>query len=137
MESDSIRASGKTTLVDIWVNGKMRAISLSKEAVETCLGTSLPVQMSEDERCEFVRTHLSLVLAAVKSRLRDSDPNADSVVIDIGQLTGSRGGATDRRKAERRKGERRKVSLPVESLPHGERRSGDRRKKKDRRSPAS
>jgi hypothetical protein len=130
MESDSIRASGKNTLVDIWVDGKLRAISLSREAVETALGTNRPVGMSEEERCEFVRTHLALVVTAAKAKLRDTDPDADNVFIDIGGRT------LDRRKSERRKGERRKLNRPVESLPKGERRRTDRRKK-DRRSPKS
>jgi hypothetical protein len=131
MENDSIRASGKNTLVDIWVNGKLRAISLSKEAVETFLGTSRPVEMSEEERCDFVRAHLSLVVTAVKAKLRDMDPDADSVVIDIAQPGGR---TADRRKADRRKSERRKLKTPVESLPNGDRRRTDRRKK-ERRSP--
>jgi len=133
MESDSIRPSGKNTLVDIWINGKVRAISLSKEAVETGLGTNRPVAMSEEERCDFVRTHLSHVVAAAKARLHDSDPDADVICIDIGQPGGR---SADRRKTERRKTERRKLKLPVEKLPDGERRRSERRKK-ERRSPPS
>jgi len=131
MENDSIRASGSSTLVDIWVNGKLRAISVTSDAIEAFLGVSRAKGMSEDERCEFVRGHLPQLVTAVKARLRDTDPNADCVVIDIGQLGGR---AIDRRKGERRKGERRKTSLPRESLPHGERRRADRRNKDRRRS---
>lgn len=131
MENDSIRASGSSTLVDVWVNGKLRAISVTSDAIEAFLGVSRAKGMSEDERCEFVRGHLPQLVTAVKARLRDTDPDADSVVIDIGQLGGR---VIDRRKGDRRKGERRKTSLPRETLPHGERRRGDRRNSDRRRS---
>ena len=124
MENDSIRASGSHTLIDIWVDGKVRAICVTRAAIETFLGTKTNSQMSEDDRCEFVRTHLPQVITAVKTSLRDDDPAADSVIIDAGQL----GGQGDRRKAERRTADRRKASRPAEQLPHGERRRSQRRK---------
>jgi hypothetical protein len=129
MESDSIRPSGSNTLIDLWIEGKMRAICISRAAIETFVGLKAPETMSEDERCEFVRTHLPQVVAAAKNELRQ-DPTADTVTLDAGQL----GGAGERRKGERRKSERRKLSRPVESLPHGERRRGQRRTG-DRRQP--
>jgi hypothetical protein len=131
MENDSIRASGTSTLVDIWINGKLRAICVTRDAIETSLGVSRAKGMTEDERCEFLRGHLPQLVTAVKARLRDTDPNADSVIIDIGQFGGR---AVDRRKEDRRKGERRKASLSKESLPHGERRRSDRRRSDRRRS---
>jgi hypothetical protein len=120
MENDSIRASGNDTLVDIWVNGKLRAICLTKEAIESFQGVRDAAGLSEEARCEFVRTHLPLVVTAVKARLRELARDPDSVTIDAGQL-----GA---RPAERRKGDRRKLKLPKDSLPRGERRRGPRRK---------
>jgi hypothetical protein len=131
MENDSIRASGTDTLVDIWVNGKLRAISISKDAIAAFVGFER-ADMSDDERCEFVRTHLPQLVAAVKTRLAKLDPDVDSVTIDVGQLGGS--SQQDRRKTERRKTDRRTASRPKEELPQGERRRGDRRKG-DRRSP--
>ncbi len=119
MENDSIRASGSQTLVDIWVNGKLRAISVTKLAIDAFVGPSAS-GMSDDERCEFVRTHLPLIVTAVKARLRQENRDLEAVTLDAADL-GVRG-------AERRKGERRKVRLPKESLPHGERRKTDRRK---------
>jgi hypothetical protein len=89
--------------------------------------------MTEGDRCEFVRTHLSLVVKAAKNKLRDH-PSADSISIDAGQLGGSaaaRGG--DRRTSERRKGERRKAQS-ITPFP-GDRRKGERRKT-DRRGPS-
>ncbi|HEY6048922.1 MAG TPA: hypothetical protein VIV07_07750, partial [Sphingomicrobium sp.] len=134
LENDSIRASGNTTLVDIWVEGKLRAISIGREAIESYLG--LPpdkaAAMSEGDRCEFVRTHMSLVIAAVKDRLRETGAAADSVEIAADQLW-KRGGA---RQTERRKGERRKTDRRTASRPDGkpDRRRSQRRKG-ERRAP--
>jgi hypothetical protein len=134
MENDSIRASGTNTLVDIWIEGKLRAICVAQEAIGAYLGFDKAAGMSDDDRCEFVRTHLPLVITATKATLRDSDPTADSVVIDVGELARSDGRAGDRRAGERRKSERRKSDRPVS---HPDRRRGDRRKGARRtRSPA-
>lgn len=136
MENDSIRSSGSSTLVDIWIGGKLRGICVSREAIESFLGVSpdRAAAMSEDDRCEFIRTHLSQVVTAAANRLRDTNPAADTILIDAGQL-GTNPGAppADRRKSERRKGDRRKPERPGER-PAVDRRRGDRRKS-DRRSP--
>jgi hypothetical protein len=131
MENDSIRPSGSSTLIDLWIEGKMRAISVTRAAIETFVGLQAPATMSEDERCEFVRTHLPQLVTAVKSRLRE-DPTANLVILDAGQL----GGEGDRRKSERRKSDRRKVGRAGDPLPHGERRRGQRRTS-ERRKPSS
>jgi len=126
MENDSVRTSGDATLVDMWIEGKLRAISLSRGAIETHL--RLPADraaaLTEDDRREFVRTNLGLVVAAAKERLRTTDPAADVIEIEAGQL-GGRGGAQparegERRGGDRRKGDRRKVN--VGPPPTGERR---------------
>jgi hypothetical protein len=134
MENDSIRASGTDTLVDIWVNGKLRAICVRREAIDEHIGFDRAALMSEDDRCEFVRKNLPLVVTAVKTKLRDTNPVADTVTIEGSQLGGG-GGGGDRRKHERRKTERRKVSQSKDELPLGERRRGDRRKSDRRRTP--
>ena len=133
MENDSIRASGTDTLVDIWIDGKLRAICVSQEGIGAYLGFERAGAMSDDERCEFVRSNLPLVITAAKSRLRDTDPSSGSIVIDAGHLPkpGARGG--DRRTTERRKSERRKNDRPI---THPDRRRGERRKGQRRtRSP--
>jgi hypothetical protein len=132
MENDSIRASGNDTLVDIWISGKLRAICITREAIDAYVGLDRAARLTEDERCDFVRTHLPLVVTAVKSRLREAGPAAHSVTIDAGELAGT----GDRRTGERRKADRRKTSKAKDVLPQGERRLGDRRKR-DRRRPAS
>ena|SRR5437868_9856426 len=136
MENDSIRASGTSTLVDIWIEGKLRAICVEKEAVASVVGFDAAAQMSEDDRCEFVRTHLPLVVTAVKSRLGKTDGDPDSVVLEAGQLGDTGSSKGDRRKADRRTTDRRKADRPKDKLPHGERRRGDRRKRERRRPPS-
>jgi hypothetical protein len=130
VENDSIRASGTNTLIDIWIDGKLRAISVTRAAIETFVGATGSAEMSEEARCEFVRTHLPQLVGAVKTRLRATNPTADSVVIDAGQL----GGVGERRKGERRKTDRRKTQLPPNQLPQGERRRAQRRRGERRQS---
>ena len=125
MENDSVRTSGDATLVDMWIEGKLRAISLSRGAIETYLRLPAERAISEDDRREFVRTNLGLVVAAAKERLRSADPNADTVEIEAGQLGGHGAAqpaarAGERRSGDRRKGDRRKVNLGPP--PSGERR---------------
>ena len=129
MENDSIRASGNNTLVDVWVEGKLRAISVTREAIETFLGSRAPSTMSEDDRCEFVRTHLPQVVAAVQVKLR-GNAGAGMIVIEAGQL----GAPRDSRSAERRKSDRRKSATTAQPPPQGERRRGQRRNGHRRRS---
>jgi hypothetical protein len=135
MENDTIRGSGGNTLVDVWIDGKMRAISVSRGAIEMHLGLNADqaAAMSEGERCEFVRQNLALIVKAAKKRLSETSAAADMVIIDTGQLP-LRG--ADRRKGERRKVERRKVDRPSGIPPSGDRRRSQRRKA-ERRDGAS
>src|SRR5690349_6788700 len=88
MENDTVRSMGDSTLVDVWINGKMRSVCVSRGAIEGFL--QLPAdasaRMSEDERREFVRTHLAIVVAAAKERLAATSANSESILIDSGQL---------------------------------------------------
>jgi hypothetical protein len=127
MENDSVRTSGRSTLVDIWIDGKLRAISVSREAIETSL--RLPADraagLSEDDRREFVRNNLSAVVSAATNWLRFNDPSADTVPLepgDFGARPSERSGGRegDRRQGDRRKGDRRKVDRGPP--PTGERR---------------
>jgi hypothetical protein len=133
MESDSIRASGTDTLIDLWINGKLRAICVSQEAIGAFVGFAQASGMSDKERCEFVRTNLSLVIAAAKTRLRES-PAADTVSIDAGHLPRPDGRVGDRRKEDRRKQDRRESKRAVDPSQPDRRRS-DRRTGEGRRPP--
>ena len=112
MENDSVRSMGDSTLVDLWIDGKFRAITISREAIESSLRLGPnDASMSDTDRREFVRTHLSLVVGAATARLR-ADPASDTIVIEAGQLGGGAPRAIgERRSSDRRKGERRKQNL--------------------------
>lgn len=134
MESDSIRPSGSNTIVDMWIDGKLRQIVVPQEAIGAFLGFDRAEGMTENDRCEFVRTHLALLVTAAKTKLSGTNAAADSVVVDGAHLAklGS-GPARDRRKDERRKADRRKSNRPLGNLP--DRRRSDRRKGERRASP--
>jgi len=122
MESDSVRTIGDSTLVDMWLDGKVRSISVSRAAVAAFQGLS-PDQaaaLSDEARREFVRTHLTLVAEAATSRLKDSDASAETVEIDAGQAHKQGQGPTgERRRGDRRKGDRRRADR---GAPAGDRR---------------
>src|SRR6476646_10679170 len=117
MENDSIRASGSNTLVDIWIEGKMRSLCVSQQAIGAFIGFDEASEMTDRDRCDFVRTNLALVVAAVRTRLRDTDVTADDVILDVGQLPRPDGASGERRKAERRKADRRKSDRPRPGAP--------------------
>ena len=135
MENDTIRASGSNTLIDIWVDGKIRAICVTRAAIDTYLGTKAG-SATDAERCEFVRAHLPQITTAIRKKLR-ANPSAETVVVEGGELGGAERRTSDPAKSERRKGERRRVNVPVEDLPYGDRRRSDRRKSSRRKSPDS
>lgn len=115
MESDSVRAMGDSTLVDLWIEGKFRAITISRQAIESYLQLSPgdAASMGETDRREFVRTHLGVVVSAATALLK-AKPGAESIVIEAGQLGGGRPQSSppgQSRNNDRRKGDRRKVNL--------------------------
>jgi len=127
MENDSVRTSGSSTLVDMWIDGKLRAITVSREAIESFLHLTpdRAAAMSDEERNEFVRTHLTLVVSGATAKLRNTDAAAASVTLDGGDLGGrpvrqSTAAEGERRTGDRRKGDRRKVNRGPP--PTGERR---------------
>jgi hypothetical protein len=124
MESDSLRTRGDSTLAEMWIDGKVRAVTITREAIETFLRLPADRAMTDEERREFVRSHLTLVAEAAKAQLRATDPGADAITIDAGGLAGDANGQGDRRQGDRRKGERRKLNLGPP--PSGERRRAGR-----------
>src|SRR5206468_5805947 len=113
MESDSVRTMGDSTLVDLWIEGKFRAITISRQAIESYLGVSpdAAASMGETDRREFVRTHLSVVVSAATAWLR-ANPEAETIVIDTLNSNGARrGNDGERRTGDRRRGERRKINI--------------------------
>lgn len=113
MESDTVRTMGDSTLVDLWIEGRFRAITISRQAIEAYLNLSASdaQAMGETDRREFVRTHLSLVVTAAAQQLR-AHPDAETIEIDQLGEAAPRAGAAERRSGgDRRKGDRRKVNL--------------------------
>jgi len=133
MENDSIRSSGTNTLVELWIDGKLRGVCVSHQAIGAYLGFDQAQGMSEQDRCEFVRGHLPLVATAASAILRKANPTADSVVIDVDELPRPDGTSGNRRKEDRRKTDRRKLKVPRGSQP--ERRRANRRQG-ERRAPS-
>jgi hypothetical protein len=135
MDNDAVRTSGDRTLVDMWIDGKSRTVSVTKAAIEAHLGLS-PERaegMSGDDRCEFVRANLRLIASTATEVVRLTDPDAMAVTIDVGHLGGQapRAASDRRQNGDRRKGERRKTSLGPPSA--GERRRGGDRRGRDKR----
>ena len=126
METDSVRTSGENTLVDVWIDGKMRSIAVSRDAIAAFLhlSSARAAALSDEDRREFVRTRLSVVVSAAKDKLRQADPDAGIVTLEAGSVAEA-ADARDRRQGDRRKGDRRKANLGPPSS--GERRKGDSR----------
>ena len=72
---------------------------------------------------------MGLVESARLTRSGDGNAEADTIIIDRGQIDG----AKDPRNDERRKGERRMVTRQPDKSAQGERRRTERRKKDRRR----
>jgi len=130
MDNDAVRTSADRTLVDMWIDGKSRTVSISRAAIEAHLRLTpdRAAAMTDEDRREFVRGNLKLAATAASELVRQGDGNATAVDIDVGQFTGNAAPpptAADRRQGDRRKGsDRRKVDLGPP--PSGERRRGGR-----------
>ena len=129
MDNDAVRTSGDRTLVDMWIDGKSRTVSVTKAAIEVHLRLSpeRAEQMSAEDRCEFVRANLRMLAATATDVVRQGDREATAVVIEAEHLGGEAPKSTvDRRQSsDRRKGgDRRKANMGPP--PTGERRRGSR-----------
>lgn len=133
MESDTIRASGPSTLVDLWVVDRVRPICVTREAIAAHVGFEEAESMTEDDRCRFVRDNLPLVLKAARTVLEVSGPRDGIIVLDGSALVGAGTAGGERRTVDRRKSERRRVSRPEANLPQGDRRRTNRRQDDRRR----
>lgn len=133
MENDTIRSSGSNTLVDLWVDGKMRAIVVTRGAIDARLGllSDQAAAMSDAGRCEFVRMNLAGILKAAKAKLHESAAGSERIVIDTGDLGLASGGRSgERRRTDRRKAQRTDAIPPGGDRRRGQRRTGDRRARK-------
>lgn len=132
MDNDAVRTSADRTLVDMWIDGKSRTVSISRAAIEAHLQLSpdRAASMTDEDRREFVRGNLKLLATAASEIVQAGNRDAATVDIDVGQFTGNAPVTpaptpSDRRQGDRRKGgDRRKVNLGPP--PSGERRRGSR-----------
>ncbi|MEO6432677.1 MAG: hypothetical protein ABIO29_01700 [Sphingomicrobium sp.] len=129
MEGDNIRTGGGNTLVDLWVEGGVRELAISNEAVAAAVGAPRAAAMSDDERCEFVRTRLALVQSAARTALAEGDRDLVRITLKAACLVDpSLGSGGERRSDERRSDERRTGTAPGTKPSTGDRRRADRRR---------
>ena len=125
MDNDAVRSSGDRTIVDMWIEGKFRSVSVTKAAIEAHLQLSdeQAAEMTDDDRREFVRANLKLLAGAAADWVRENDPDAATVLLE--RLSGQavQPPREERRRGDRRKGgDRRKANLGPP--PSGDRRRG-------------
>ena len=87
MENDVVRTSGEDAIVDLWLEGGFRAVTISGAAVKAYLNIAPEeaASVTEIERREFVRTHLGLISRAALNHIR-KEPAANRIVIGPGEL---------------------------------------------------
>ena len=87
MTNEEVKPHGDATLVSIELDGMWRRITITREAIEEHLHLSSEkaAAMTEHERCEFVRTHLPYVFAAVRRKIRGSE-TARHIILRHGEL---------------------------------------------------
>ena len=87
MHADDVTANGEETLVDIELDGHWRKISIERNAIEHYLRLSPAegAEMSAEQRCDFVRSNLAYVLAAVRKQIEDH-PDARHMFLASGDL---------------------------------------------------
>lgn len=78
MEVDCVRPVGGNIGVSIWIEGKLRAISVSPRIIDP----SLPQPVSDDDRCRLVVRHLKRIQRAAADHLVMTGPTADAVLVD-------------------------------------------------------
>ena len=54
MEVDCVRPMGGNTGVSIWIDGKLRALTVSQRVI----ASALPAPASDEDRCRLVARHL-------------------------------------------------------------------------------
>lgn len=87
MQTEEVKASGDVTSVSIELDGMWRRITITREAIEEHLHLSAQQAeaMTEHERCEFVRSHMPYVFAAVRRKIRGS-VTARNIIVRKGEL---------------------------------------------------
>jgi hypothetical protein len=87
VENDFVRAFGDDTIVDLWVEGSSRAVTVPRRTIEWFLkGPDFDATaMTRVDYRDFVRTHLRLISNAAAVQLR-ANPWLEKVEIRPGEL---------------------------------------------------
>lgn len=129
MEGDTIRGSGGNTLIDLWIDGAMRQIVITREAVAAAAGAERAAAMSEGERCDFIRTRMALVQAAARGAVAEGGRDLGRITLKAACLVDpSLGPGGERRRADRRVAGGRDKTAPGPVATDGERRRAERRR---------
>jgi hypothetical protein len=83
LEVDCIRAVGGNTAVSIWIEGKLRALTVASRLIDPLI----PAPATDADRCRLVASHLQLFQGAAATHLRQTNPAAETLFIDETVLT--------------------------------------------------
>lgn len=78
MEVDCVRPVGGNTGVSIWINGKLRAITVSPRVTDSAL--AMPAL--DEDRCRLVTRHLRRIQRAAADHLVRTSPTAMAIFVD-------------------------------------------------------
>ena len=78
MEVDCVRPVGGNTGVSIWIDGKLRALTVSPRVIDS----ALPAPASDEDRCRIVASHLRRIQRAAADQLQRTDPAALTIFVD-------------------------------------------------------
>jgi len=87
-ENFKLSSSDDRTVVDIHMNGQRRFVAVTQEAIVRYLRLSPDQAVDLDRRLryEFVHKHIDVVLLAAQRKLDAANPNADLIMIRVGEL---------------------------------------------------
>lgn len=75
--------AGDNIIFDMWVEGKLRLVAVTREAIEDYL--RLPPEaaanFSPQDRVQFVQNNLSVIIAAAKWKLRNGQSEGHVIMI--------------------------------------------------------
>jgi hypothetical protein len=78
VEVDCVRPVGGNMGVSIWIDGRLRALTVSPRVIDS----ALPAPASDEDRCHLVARHLRRIQRAAADQLLRTDPNAATVFVD-------------------------------------------------------
>jgi len=87
-ENFKLSSSDDRTVVDIHMNGQRRFVAVTREAIVRYLKLSPDQAVDLDRRLryEFVNKHIEVVLRAAQRKLDAANPDADLIMIRVGEL---------------------------------------------------